>query len=58
MRLAAVRPTSWWWTTRRLISRAEVVGTLLAICDIAEYMKRLVGLIEGDDGGEEEEETD
>jgi hypothetical protein len=40
-----------------LISRPEVEAMLLAIFDISANMKRLVGFIEGEDDGEEEEEA-
>jgi hypothetical protein len=40
-----------------LISRPEVEAMLLAIFDVSANMKRLVDFIEGEDGGEEEEEA-
>jgi hypothetical protein len=40
-----------------LISRAEVEAMLLAIFDISANMKRLIGVIEGEDDGQEEEEA-
>ncbi len=40
-----------------LISRAEVEAMLFAIFDISRNLERLVGFIEGEDDGEEEEEA-
>ena len=39
-----------------LISRSEVEAMLFSIHDISTYIKRLVGMLEEEDGGEEEED--